>query len=147
MQVQDFALARKKIVVDVEAIHRLEMAAEDGGRDKFCNRGSFAGGIFDAVQRLRADLQVLLVLRVPLRNAGIQIPAVVIETRLAGEGLYLAAGLLLNMQKSHDDVRNLHTSVVDVVLNVHFPARATQQSDKRVSENGITEVADVGGLV
>ena len=31
MQVQDFALAGEEVVLDVEAVHRLEMAAQDGG--------------------------------------------------------------------------------------------------------------------
>ena len=34
MQVQDLALARQEIVLDVEALHGLEVATEDGGRDQ-----------------------------------------------------------------------------------------------------------------
>ena len=33
MQVQDLALARQEVVLDVEALHGLEMAAQHRGRD------------------------------------------------------------------------------------------------------------------
>ena len=51
------------------------------------------------------------------------------------------------MQKSDDNVCHLRASIVDVVLNIHFPAGKLQQADKRVAEDGIAQVADMGGFV
>ncbi len=50
-------------------------------------------------------------------------------------------------KKPNDDVGDLHAGVVDVVLNVHFPAGKSQQADKRVAEDGVAQMADVGSLV
>jgi hypothetical protein len=41
----------------------------------------------------------------------------------------------------------LHARVVDVVLNIDFPARSAQQPHKRVAKNGVAQVTDVRGLV
>ena len=103
--------------------------------------------VFDGVQSLQTYLQILFVRLVPLRNSGIKIPAVVIETRLAGESLDLRTRLLLDLQKANHHVGHLHARVVDVVLNVDFPARGAQQPDERVAENGIAQMSDVRGLV
>ena len=51
------------------------------------------------------------------------------------------------MQKSHHHVGNLHAGIVDVVLNVHFPARKAQQADECIAENGIPQVPDMRRLV
>ena len=56
MQVQDFALARKEVVFDVETVHGFEMAAQHGGRDQFGDGSGFAGRVFDGVQRFAASL-------------------------------------------------------------------------------------------
>jgi len=45
----------------------------------------FTGSIFNAVQSLGANLQILLVLLVPLRDASVEVPAAVIKARLAGK--------------------------------------------------------------
>ena len=83
MQVEDFAFAGEEVVFDVEAVHGLEMASEHGGRDQVGDGRSFAARVFNRVQRLQTGLQVLLVLLVPLRDAGVEVPAVVIKARLA----------------------------------------------------------------
>ena len=87
------------------------------------------------------------VLRVPLRDAGVEIPAVVVEAGLAGQSFDFGAGLFLDVRETDDHVRDLHAGVVDVVLDIDFPARVTQQADKRVAEDGVAQVADVRGLV
>jgi hypothetical protein len=110
-------------------------------------RRGLVAAFFDGVQRCRARLQVCFVLLVPLRDAGVEIPAVVIEARLAASCFDLGARLLLDVQKPDHHVGNLHAGVVDVVLNVHFPAGKTQQADKRVAENGVAQMSDVRGFV
>ena len=84
MQVQNFALARQEVVLDVEPVHGLEMAAQDGGRDQIGDRGSLVVALPRSRAASRsAHLQVLLVLLVPLRGARVEIPAVVVEARLS----------------------------------------------------------------
>src|ERR1700687_1186706 len=51
------------------------------------------------------------------------------------------------MQESHSHVGDLHSGIVDVVLDIPFPAGKTQQANKGVAEDGIAEVSDVRGLV
>ena len=53
MQVQDFALAGKEVVFDVEPVHRLKMAAEHGDGDQIGDRGGFIAAFFDGVQGLQ----------------------------------------------------------------------------------------------
>src|SRR5580692_808672 len=151
MQVENFALAREEIVFDVEAVHGFEMATKDGGRDQLGDGSRLTTGVFDGAQGLRTDLQVLFVLffafTVPLRDAGVEIPAVIVEVRLAGERFDFGAGFFLDVGETDNYVGNLHSGVVDVVLDVDFPARVTQQADESVSEDGVAQVTDVGGLV
>ena len=90
---------------------------------------------------------VLLIGLVPLRNPGIQIPAVIVETRQPGESLNLCAGFLFQMGEADHDIGDLHTGVVDIVLNIDFPARMPQQADEGVAENGVAQMSDVRGFV
>ena len=80
-QAEDVAFPRQQLVVDVEPRHRLQVRADDGIGDE---RGEARRGIdavLDVVERCGADLQALLVACVPLRDARVEIPAVVIEPR------------------------------------------------------------------
>ena len=147
MQPQDFALARQEVVLDVEPLHGLEMAAQHSNGDQFGDDRSFITALLDVMQSLQTNLKVLLVLRIPLRDAGIEVPAVVVELRLAGQLLDFRARLLFQMQKAHDDVRHLHAGVVDVVLHIDFPARRAQQANKGVAENCVAQMADVRGFI
>ena len=58
------------------------MAAEDGDRDQVRERRGLVSSGLDLVQRLEPSLEVLLVLLVPLRDARVEIPAVVVEAWL-----------------------------------------------------------------
>ena len=147
MQAQDFALARQEVVLDVEPVHGLQMPAQNCDRDQVCDRGGFVFALLNLVQRLEAMLQILLVLGVPLRNARVEIPAVVIEARLGGELFYVSPRFLFKINKSHHHVGDLHARVVDVVLDIHFPARKAQQADERIAQDGVAEMPDVRGLV
>ncbi len=53
MQVQDFALARQEVVIDIESLHRLQMAAEHGGRDQICDLRRFVAARLDGMQRFQ----------------------------------------------------------------------------------------------
>src|SRR5258708_339248 len=147
MQVKNLTFARQEIVFDVEAVHGFEMAAQDSSRDEFGDGGGFAGGVLDGVECLAASLKIFLGFGVPLRDAGVEVPAVVVEARLLRERFDFDAGLLFDMREANDHVGDLHSGVVDVVLDVDFPARITQQTNEGVAEDGVAQVSDVGGFV
>ncbi len=83
VKMQYFTLPRQEVIFDIETIHRLEMTAKNSHRNQISNGRSFTGCIFNGMQSLGANLQILLVLLVPLRDAGVEVPAVVIKARLA----------------------------------------------------------------
>ena len=66
---------------------------------------------------------------------------------MAGKSLDLRTRFFLDVRKADDDVGHLHSGVVDVVLNVDFPARRPEQSDKGIAEDRIAQMTDVRGLV
>ena len=82
VQMKDLALARQEVVLDVEAVHGLKMSAQDRSRDQLGNFGDLVAAALDGVQRIGASLQMLLVLLVPLRDARVEIPAVIVEARV-----------------------------------------------------------------
>ncbi len=59
MEVQDFAFARQEVVLDAEAKHGFEMAAEDGGGDEFGDGGGFVVAALDGVQGVEARLDAM----------------------------------------------------------------------------------------
>ena len=99
------------------------------------------------MQALRPGLLVLRVGLVPLRDPGVEIPAVVIEPGLLGERLELGGRLLVQLCKSDHHVCDLYAGIVDIVLNVHFPSRVAQQAHERVAQHGVAKVSDVRGFV
>ncbi len=122
MKMEDFAFAREEIVFDVETIHGLEMAAQHGDGNEIGDGGGFVVSFLDGVEGLQTNLHILLVLGIPLRDSGVEVPAVVVEAGLADQLFDFFARLLFDIQKSHDHVGHLRAGVVDVVLDVHFPA-------------------------
>ena len=91
-------------------------------------------------------------LLVPLRGFRVEVPAVVVNALARGlelieEGADLGNGFAFKMEKAHNDVGNLNAGVVDVVLHVDFLTCGAEQTDERVAEDGVAQVADVGSLV
>ncbi len=81
LEAEDVAFPRQQLVVDVEARHRLQVGADHGVGDE---RGEARGrldAVLDVVQRRGADRQTFLVAVVPLGDARVEIPAVVVEPR------------------------------------------------------------------
>ncbi len=66
MQAQDFALAREEVIFNVEPLHGFEVAAQNGGRDDLGNFRSFIAALFNLMQGLQTQLQMLFVPFVPL---------------------------------------------------------------------------------
>ena len=51
------------------------------------------------------------------------------------------------MQEADHNISNLHASVIDVILDVHFPASKAQQADKGIAEDGVAQVSDMRRLI
>ena len=51
------------------------------------------------------------------------------------------------MEKTHDNVGNLHAGVVDIILNFNVLAREAQQAYKRIAQNRVAKVPDMRRLV
>ena len=81
MKMENLALARQEVVFNVEPLHGFKMALEHGNRNQVRDRCRLVVPFFNGVQRCGASLQVRLVLFVPMRDAGIKIPADIIESR------------------------------------------------------------------
>ena len=94
---------------------------------------------------------------VPLRGAGVEVPAVVIDGlggcprlgvfAIGDESADFGDRFLFEVQESDNDVGNLDAGVVDVVLHVDFVAGGAEKADKRVAENCVAQMPDVRGLV
>src|SRR5579859_2076206 len=151
VQMENLALLRKKVVLNIEPLHGFKMPPDDCGRDDLAHLGSLVASLLDVMQRLQAQLNVLLVLFVPLRDTGIEVPAVIIEGPSAGwigdQSLYFALPFLLEIKKAHHHIRHLDAGVVDIVLYIDVCAGGAQQTDKGIAQNRIPQVPDVCGLV
>ena len=66
MQMQNFTFARQEVVFDLQAVHGLKMTPQYRDGNQIGNRGCFVCAFLDGVQRLLSDLQILLVLGVPM---------------------------------------------------------------------------------
>ena len=61
------------------------MASDDAIGDELGDERRIAAAMLDVVERGGADLQSLFVFLVPLRDAGVEIPAVIIKARGVGD--------------------------------------------------------------
>ena len=91
--------------------------------------------------------QALLVAAVPLGDARVEVPAVVVEARGVGDRANLVERLALEHAEADDDVGDLDAGVVDVVLHLDRDAAEAQHAHERVAERGVAQVADVRRLV
>ena len=148
MQAQDLALAGQEVILDIEAIHGLQMTPQDGDGDHIRDVSHLIVALFDSMQSFNPYLKVNFVLFVPLRHPCVQVPAEVVEPRILGDQcLNLRLRQLLEVHKSDDDIRHLHAGVVDVVLDIDRVSSGAQQPHERVPEDGVAQVPDVGRLI
>ena len=147
MQAQDVPFPRQKVVSDVHPGHRSKMAADDVIGDE---AGHFSGGVaalLDLMECGGPDLQPLLVRLIPLGDASVQVPAVVVEPRRSGDLPHIVQRLVLEFAKADGDVRNLDAGIVDVVLDLDVAPQKPHQPAERVAECGVAQVTDVRRLV
>ncbi|XWK71073.1 hypothetical protein RBB80_18810 [Tunturiibacter gelidiferens] len=157
---QDLALAGEEVVLDVEALHGLEVTAKDGGGDEV---GYVCGVVLaelEGVEGVEADLlacvDVFGIGGVPLGDSGVEIPAVEVDALVGLEELgeeFAGAGecFAFEVDEAYDYVCDLDAGVVDVILNADFVAGfeavGTEEALEGVAEDGVAEVANVSGFV
>ena len=146
-QPEDVALVGEQVVGDVQPRHGRQVRADDPLDDERAHRGGLAGAMLEIVERGGADGEPLLVVLVPFRDLGIQVPAVVIEPGRIGDAADPVERLPFQLPESDDDVRHLDAGVVDVVLDFDRRVAEPQHADERVAERGVAQVTDVRGLV
>ena len=130
------------------------MPAKYGGRHQIGNlRGFIAAGL-DRMQGFESNFLPLLRFRVliPLRYAGIEVPAVIVNALTLcfeiGQQLpYSGQIVTFKVSQPDDDVGNLDPGVIDVVLHIDSLTGGAEQANKSVTQDGIAQMADVGGLV
>ena len=93
---------------------------------------------------------------IPLRDSGVEIPAVEVDALVGLEefGEELAGGgeiLSFEVDEAYDYVCDLDAGVVDVVLYAYFVAAfvvvGAEEALEGVAEDGVAQVANVGGFV
>src|SRR5438874_2627726 len=147
MKMEYLALAGQKVVFDVEAEHGLQVPPQNGGGDQLADFSGFVSTLLDGVQAIETYLQISLVLLIPLRDAGVNVPAQVIKARLANKLFDLSFRIFLQASKADDHVGHLHAGVVNVVLHVNVGTGGAQQPNESVSQNGIAQMAHMRRLV
>ena len=124
-----------------------QVGAHDAIDDEGAHRGGLVAAVLEIVERGGTDGEPALVLLVPLGDARIEIPAVVVETGRVGDALDLVERLPFELPKPDDDVGHLDAGVVDVVLDFDRRVAEPEHPHERVAERRVPQVADVGRLV
>ena len=147
MESENVAFPAQQVVLDTEARHGVEVAPDDAIGQHVGDPG---GGVDTVLKVLEDSLTVRqpgFVLIVPPGYPGIQIPAVVVESRRLGERPYFVDSLVLELAQPDHHVGDLHASVIDVVLDFDVGAPISQQPTQGIAERGVAQVPDVSRLV
>ncbi len=132
------------------------MAAEDGSGYEFGCGGGVVASALDGVEGIEAVLNAMRLVRgvgiVPLRCLRVELPAVIVDAlalrfELREEGLDVGEGFVFEALEADYDIGDLNAGVVDVVLDVDLLAGGAEKADEGVSQDGVAEMADMGGLV
>src|SRR5262249_6760629 len=152
------ALAREQVVSDVEAPHRGEMRGGGSLGDRGRDRGAFVSTLLDGMENLASPFSCLRTRLVSPPDVCVEVPAEIGEPlsrgRVTGQtaaanhfsdaGLGIDAG---QVDQRGDDIGDLNAGVVEVVLNLDGVSEKAQGAHENVSENSISEMADMGRLV
>ncbi len=149
MQAQDVAFPGEEIVANIQPGHRVQMRMHDPVGD---NRRDFrqrVAAFLDRVERRVSDVKAALVGRVPLGDSRVEIPAVVIESDVGvgDERLHAVEIPALERGETDNNISDLDTRVVDVVLHLDHPALKAEEPHERVAERRVSKMPDVRGLV
>ena len=144
---QDLAFAGQQVVLDAQAFHRAQVAANNGRSDCVGHFRRRAVAFLDGFQGFAAQRQARLVFFEELRDARVEVPAEIIELRLRGKRAHFIGRFLRDMDKSDDDIRDLDAGVVDIVLHFDAAPGAAKHPHQRIAQRGVAQVADMRGLV
>src|SRR5947209_18028375 len=124
MQMENLALARQEVILNAEALHGFEMPPQNRRRDNLAYLRRLVSALLDLMQNLQANFRVLFVLFIPLRDAGVEVPAVVIKRtgRIMDQPLDLSFSFFLQVDEACDYLLNLTASIVNVVLHIYMRA-------------------------
>src|SRR4030095_184505 len=158
MQVKDVRLACEQVVASTEPLHCIDDAFNisrcDIIRQLCCGIVSSFNRMEDfAAKRglLRVQRSIGITVAVEDSNTCVQIPTVVVEWVVRAErgikSFYLVEIHLLELHETYDHIRDLDTSVVDVVLHLNSVAGGPENIDKAITKNSVADVTDVCGLV
>ena len=73
------------------------------------------------------------VLFVEVCDAGVEVPAEIVEARRGGQGTYFGERFLLHVLETDDNIGDLHACVVYVILHFDTAPRTAQQTNQRVA--------------
>src|SRR5205809_574628 len=80
-----------------------------------------------------------------MSNAGIQIPAVIIE--LPAYLLNIVESHRLHVFETDDDIGDLDPRIINVIFDFDLFAQAFEQPDNRITQNGIPQMTNMSRLV
>src|SRR5688572_1801214 len=113
LEPENVSFPGQQVVVHIQSRHRLQMAANDALGNEMRDLRGLIAAMLDVVQRSGAYLQAVLVDVVPLRDARVEIPAVIIEASGIGDATNVVEVLALELSEPDDDIGNLNARVVD----------------------------------
>src|SRR5258708_4570515 len=117
------------------------MSAQDGRRYKLSDFSRFVVALFNLMQRLQSNGLLLRTLFIPSRDLRVKVPAIEIKGTVSTRGRIfdelfdVRLRLFLQVQETNDDIRNLHSGVVDVVLDINVVPGSTEQADESVAQD------------
>ena len=151
---QDVALPRQYVVAHPDAVHRFEVMLDYPPRHVRSELRRFVAALFHRFEGRGAVGQALSVLLVPAGHRGVQVPREVVEpfAAVVQRLLGIAAqdffeALTPNLPEPDDQVGNLDSGVVDIVLRLDPPAEPLEKPDQGIAEDGVAEMADVRGFI
>ncbi len=160
MEGENLALAGEEVVLDAEALHGLEMTAENCGGDEVGDLGGVVVADFEGVKGVKADLfargDMFGIGGVPLRDASVEVPAIEVDALVGFEefGEKFASAresFAFEVDEADDDICDLNAGVVDVILHANLVAAfvvvGAEEALEGVAEDGVAKVSDVRGFV
>ena len=148
-EMQNLALARQHVVLDVQPQHGGEVRVDDGVGHQMREFRQFARARFDGVQRFGAPGEGF---RDDLCNAARcarKDPSRCNRTAASpvDQRGHIGGSFLFEEVEARHHVGHLHAGVVDVVLHFDAMAARAQHADESVAQNRVAQVADMRGFV
>src|SRR4029079_15300848 len=144
--------ARQQVVSDGKSFHRCEYLLNVSCCNVISELGRFVITDFDQMKYLSPFFFQSFVALVCLSNTRVKVPAIIIKARPYRIKLLIKLSniceiFVFEMDESHDDIGNLNTRIVHVVLDLNRLTGRPQYSLKRVAKNRIPYMSNMSGLI